>query len=582
MIFTINAKEMRSAIERSAYARKSSLPILGCVELWASAESVTVRATDLDTESEFMVPAILDRAGSCVVEAKSLLDFLKSCKSSSVNFHLEDGTLHGSSGNASRKFVTYEEFPEQRSIKGFEYVGRIKDVSDVVKRIKKHVSTDLTRPTLCCAFLTGTSAAACDSYRLAVLDGVYEGGDALLNRDLFPYLEKYKGEDAEVYVTDDYLKVLIPGVAKYETRRITGKYPDFKRLFPEHPNGETVIDRDALLGALRSVGGQAVTLNATGQVCDVSNESACVSVESETTGLALRVQMNRAYLTDALNALDGDEARFVFTGRLKPVIIKGGDTKALIMPVRGLEPTEAEKDEARECVGKLVRKYVKDSVPRENLSMVMHFSVGCDPVAVKECVKKMISDDADIPLVWRKWLCGHEAMYVYSPTKKETGMKKNTEKEAVANEEVAMKKKETAKKQTAKKQDAKKSTKEETVKKQTTKKETTKKQTTKKQTAKKVSKPTAKKSTKPSAKKETTKKRTEAVAEPKLEVRIPYGATNIRTTKVNTFIRWENMPSAKVRNKLVENGWKWAPCKKNRSHRGWYKPTAEITESEYC
>lgn len=73
--------------------RKTTLSILGHVLLISRAETLTVRATDLHTSIEVIVPCTVESAGSCAISAKGLFDVIRELPEGMLTFETdEDGS----------------------------------------------------------------------------------------------------------------------------------------------------------------------------------------------------------------------------------------------------------------------------------------------------------------------------------------------------------------------------------------------------------------------------------------------------------------------------------------------------------
>ena len=199
----------------------------------------------------------------------------------------------------------------------------------------------------------GLRLVATDSYRLAVSD---LPGTSVLGRDqtvLVPSraldavarvlgdaseLTILLGERDAAFVIDD---------VKIVTRLIEGEFPNYRGLIPaDHPNS-LVVDRLALLEAVRRVGILArdstpvrMAMSSNGlELVAITQDvgQARETLDADYTGSDLTVAFNPEYLVDGLEASPGDEVRLETIDSLKPAILRStGDDQFLylLMPVR--------------------------------------------------------------------------------------------------------------------------------------------------------------------------------------------------------------------------------------------------------
>ena len=78
MKFVVNRAEMKSKLTQvaPAVAKSSTLPVLEHVLLQASGETLTLRASNLETGIQVSLPAAVEEEGACMVPFKSFLDWI--------------------------------------------------------------------------------------------------------------------------------------------------------------------------------------------------------------------------------------------------------------------------------------------------------------------------------------------------------------------------------------------------------------------------------------------------------------------------------------------------------------------------
>ena len=134
-----------------------------------------------------------------------------------------------------------------------------------------------------------------------------------------------------------------------QTRLIDGSYPDTSRLIPNDFDYSMTIDSTSLLN---SIDRASLLSNEQTNIIKLSmNEDQVMlssysqeigSVEENLSrafykGQPLNISFSAKYLNDAIKSINGDKVRVLFTGEMKPFIIKDfekEDIIQLVLPVR--------------------------------------------------------------------------------------------------------------------------------------------------------------------------------------------------------------------------------------------------------
>ena len=134
-----------------------------------------------------------------------------------------------------------------------------------------------------------------------------------------------------------------------QTRLIDGSYPDTARLIPLEFDYELDINRADLLNAIDRV---SLLLNEQNNIVklDMSNEQVILSSYQQEIGSVeenlassfykgepLTISFSCKYASDAIKSFSGDKIKILFTGEMKPFIVKDFDSDELlqlVLPVR--------------------------------------------------------------------------------------------------------------------------------------------------------------------------------------------------------------------------------------------------------
>ena len=157
-----------------------------------------------------------------------------------------------------------------------------------------------------------------------------------------------KDELIELYVSDrKVLFVFDKNII--QTRLIDGSYPDTARLIPLEFDYELDINRADLLNAIDRV---SLLLNEQNNIVklDMSNEQVILSSYQQEIGSVeenlassfykgepLTISFSCKYASDAIKSFSSDKIKILFTGEMKPFIVKDFDSDELlqlVLPVR--------------------------------------------------------------------------------------------------------------------------------------------------------------------------------------------------------------------------------------------------------
>ena len=348
-----------SIARRAVSGRGGSLPVLSGLHLQLVGDRLTVTGSDLDLTIRVKATVGGDGDGSVVLSAQLGSDIVRAMDSGQIEFSVGDDGASLVSGRSdfSLRVMSADEYPRFDEPGGDSVTLDALVVSAALDQVVKAASVDDARPILTGVLMAaeedGLRFVATDSYRLAVSD---LPGTSILGRDqtvLVPSraldavarvlgdasdLTIILGERDASFVIDDVQIV---------TRLIEGEFPNYRGLIPvDHPNS-LVVDRQALLEAVRRVG--ILARDSTPVRLAMSSEGlelvaitqdvgqARETLDAEYTGSDLTVAFNPEYLVDGLEASPGDEVRLETIDSLKPAILRStGDDQFLylLMPVR--------------------------------------------------------------------------------------------------------------------------------------------------------------------------------------------------------------------------------------------------------
>lgn len=196
---------------------------------------------------------------------------------------------------------------------------------------------------------------ATDGHRLSLsqtqIDGKVEiDSSVIIPRESVNHLLsliKDKDDDVNVIFHERHVRFIV-GDRELVAKKIDGAFPDYRRVIPEQDKESTIIELDVL--AFRDILAKAMVLcdGKTGMALDVKDvlkvktqaEGNLYEDEMEVTmvsGEGTCIGFFPKYLSEALERIESDKARFVFNGSFGGTLITGmndDDTQYVVMPLK--------------------------------------------------------------------------------------------------------------------------------------------------------------------------------------------------------------------------------------------------------
>ncbi len=320
---------------------------------------MTVTGSDGDLTIRVIAEVGGEDDGSVVLSAQLASDIVRSLDAGQVEFSAGDdgATLVAGRSNFNLRTMLADEYPRFEEPSGNSVNLDAVLVADALDQVVKAASVDNTRGILTGVLMDaeedGLRLVATDSYRLAISD---LPGTEILGRDqtvvvparALAEVGRVLGDASSLTIClgDSNASFIIDDV-QIVTGLFPGEFPNYRGLIPnDHPNA-LVVDRVALLEAVRRVGILAkdatpvrLAMSADGLELKAINEEVGQgqeTMDAEYSGSDLTVAFNPEYLLDGLEVSPGDEVRLETVDSLKPAVLRsvGNDHFLyLLMPVR--------------------------------------------------------------------------------------------------------------------------------------------------------------------------------------------------------------------------------------------------------
>jgi len=250
---------------------KGAMPILSHVLIRAEKEKITLEATDLEIGTRDSYPANVIAEGSVTLNARKLFDIVRELPDLEIHLIKEDNdwvTLK--CGNSKFRLpglpaADFPAFPEYSLDSLMEF--SCSQLKEMIRKTFFSVSPDESRQALNGLLLENENGkanlVATDGHRLACItrpllkssipDG--EKLSILLPKKAIAELLKLLEDDESTFAfsTQGNHLAFIQGTQVIVSRKIDGKFPNYRQVIPPDNNLKIKIDRDILSHALRRV-----------------------------------------------------------------------------------------------------------------------------------------------------------------------------------------------------------------------------------------------------------------------------------------------------------------------------------------
>jgi len=365
MNFKIKRTILLNALSKvsKAVSIKSPLPVLTGIKFDLREDKLILTGSDSDISIQTSIDDEIEiiQKGAVVLSSRYILEIVKKIDSEYVHIYIIDGTLTRIEG-ANSKFdlngTSYIDYPRiDLNKSGVHFQMKATDLKEAIEQTSFATSEKETRPVL-----TGVNfkaknkvleCMATDSYRLAKrflnIDSDVTFNIIIPKRSLIEISRIIeKDEIIDLYVSDHKVLFVFENVL-IQTRLIDGTFPDTSRLIPDNFDYSMSVDSQSLLN---SIDRASLLSNEQSNIIKLSMDEDNVIISSYSQeigsveenlsraffkGEPLRISFSAKYLTDAIKSLNGEKVRVLFTGEMKPFIIKDfnkEDIIQLVLPVR--------------------------------------------------------------------------------------------------------------------------------------------------------------------------------------------------------------------------------------------------------
>ena len=348
-----------------ATATRTTNPILEGIKLYASEDTLTLSATDLEISIEKTIPADVKIQGEVVVPGKFFADFVKKLSNEQIELSLTDQNtirIQYTDSEGYLQCMNADEFPIIKEIYSPEKINIKK--SDLKKLIDKtifSVAIDDARPILKgCLFEVNNNqmtSVALDGYRLAMVKTSVTSSTEKLNcivpaRSLNEISKliniENENDTIDILIGQNHL-LIDDGKVKILTRLLEGEFINYKQVIPSSTSTTVLVNKAQLEDGLERASSLArmdknnlvrfdirdkiLTLTSASNIGNVT-ENITISLE----GKDLSIAFNARYLSDCMHTISDEFIKINFTSSIAPCTICSAEDEDkylyLILPVR--------------------------------------------------------------------------------------------------------------------------------------------------------------------------------------------------------------------------------------------------------
>ena len=359
--------EALSTAGRAVATRGGALPVLSGVRLEVAGDQLRLAGSDLDLtiQVEASVNGITD--GVSVLPARLVAEIVRALEPGAVTFESGEDEVRITSGRSqfAVRILPADEFPRlpfpaegDTSGAGDAVTLVASEFAEALRQVVRAASSDDSLPVISGVLMTtegtGLRLVATDRYRLAVRDlpgttVLRENQQVLVpGRALSELQRLLSGAESVTLRLGERDASFEVGAVRLTTRLIEGEFPPYQKLIPDDYPNQLIVNREALLDAVRrvkllvkdAITPVRVSLRPDGVECTVITQElgqATEDLDAKYQGTELVMGFNPAFLIDGLEAVGGDEVALETLDPMKPATLQStesDDYLYLLMPVR--------------------------------------------------------------------------------------------------------------------------------------------------------------------------------------------------------------------------------------------------------
>ncbi|MGF1634101.1 MAG: DNA polymerase III subunit beta [Phycisphaerae bacterium] len=341
-------------------SQRTPKPVLQCVKLDATADRLTLSATDLEVAIRFSDAQVqVEQEGSTLLPADKLRDIIRESLDDTLSIELtgEQATIRGQDSFFKLYTQNPADFPPVPEFEGeadFEMPGgQLKQlIGQTLFAVAKEGTRYAFNGVLLVQGKDQVKLVATDGRRLAQATGDVAGlkpgkPNAIIPAKCLTLVDRLISDpDATVHVqTRENQIIFHTADATLTSSLVEGQFPPFEDVIPKDTDKKMTAGTADLLSAVRRAS-LLTTQDSKGVRLQFEEGNLKLSSRSPESGEAevnfacryegepMEIGFNPNFMTDALKVVDSDEIAFELSAPNRPGLLKGGeDFLYVIMPV---------------------------------------------------------------------------------------------------------------------------------------------------------------------------------------------------------------------------------------------------------
>ncbi len=371
MKFTVHKKDLNATltkIQGISSSKKSNLAITACIIIKAAADTITIKATDLETGFEGIFPAIVEIEGEVALNSKKLFEIIREFPEESICLHESESRwvkIFGGKTEFNIMGMNPDDFPQLPDTSDASFFEV--NASGLKKTFEKTTiippgGQDDRRPYVHGVFFEHVETengstirmVSTDAKRLFLSDYITErtlpGWESVIipKKGLSEAIKLLEDEETiNIAVHRNYFIIRKPEEC-LTISLLDGDFPEYNDLIHPDPESALEIEIQPLLMTLRRMSilttdsyrtvvfdfkNNILTISASNPEMGESMES--LQIQFEKT--PVEVAFNPRFFIDALHCIDDEKALIFIKDNENPCIVEGvsaKDFRAVIMPVQ--------------------------------------------------------------------------------------------------------------------------------------------------------------------------------------------------------------------------------------------------------
>jgi DNA polymerase III subunit beta len=354
-------------VTQGVVERKTTIPILSNYLFEATADKLTLTATDLDLSLRTSCNAKVKKEGSCTIPARKLYDYVKLLPDADITIKLlENHWVSIRCGRSNTKMVgmARSNFP---TLPVFPSAGAVRIPAQVLRSMIAKtgfaIASEESRYTLNGALMVlkpeSITMVATDGHRLAHIErsgekfeGVSGEMKTLVPKKAMDEMKSLLDSDVETieFAKDESTLYFRVGPRLLTSRQLTGQFPNYEAVLPKDNNKSVLVQGEDLSAAIARVAqfaderSHAVRLRLDKGELKLSASSPETgesedSIEVAYTSDPLTIGFNAQYLIDFIKAAGSAEVKLELkdaqsAGQFRPAEGEDYKYRYIVMPMR--------------------------------------------------------------------------------------------------------------------------------------------------------------------------------------------------------------------------------------------------------